>query len=45
MTILLIITETGLRIITMPDMQTCVFVALQVEHMGRVMCGMAGVAV
>lgn len=43
-TILIIITPEAIRIITLPDMATCVFMASQIAHMGLVACGAAGVS-
>jgi hypothetical protein len=43
MTVLILITSEAIRIVTLPDMATCIFMASQVAHMGLVACGAAGV--
>lgn len=45
MIILIVITETGIRIAVMPDLGTCFAVAMRVAHLGVVACGSARVGV
>jgi hypothetical protein len=42
MIVLILITPEAIRIIALPDMATCLFMASQVAHMGLVACGAAG---